>query len=164
MKKNNNFLFHFWLFKVCDFFFSKSSDRCTLQLAKSLENSTLCLIKPHALLEGKCGNILADITSNGFMIKAMKMFNLRRQNCEEFYEVYNGVSSDYLVRIKQHSTNDSLSKICFFCYSANGDRAIQWTIHCSGNRRCQSKCKSLSKFSKTLWSIRSGECFDYIIV
>lgn len=116
------------------------------------------------MLEGKCGNILADITSNGFVIKAMKIFNLRRQNCEEFYEVYNGVSSDYLVRIKPHSTNESLSKICFLCYAANGDRAIQWTIHCSGNRRYQSKCKSLSEFSRTLRSVRSGKCFNSIFV
>lgn len=49
------------------------------------------------MLEGKCGDILLYITENRFVIKAMKMFNLKRQICEEFYEVYNGVSSDYLV-------------------------------------------------------------------
>lgn len=41
----------------------------------------------------------------------MKMFNLPRKNCEEFYEVYNGVSPDYLVRIKQHSNHDRIPKI-----------------------------------------------------
>lgn len=49
------------------------------------------------MIEGKCGAILSHITENGFVIKAMKMFNLQRQNCEEFYEVYNGVTRDYLV-------------------------------------------------------------------
>lgn len=49
------------------------------------------------MLDGKCGDILLRITENNFVIKAMKMFNLKRQHCEEFYEVYNGVSSDYLV-------------------------------------------------------------------
>lgn len=89
---------------MCDFFFPKLSDENRLQIAKSLENSTLCLIKPHALLEGKVGDIIAFIQSNGFVIKAMKMFNLRRPNCEEFYEVYNGVSSDYLVMINLDSS------------------------------------------------------------
>lgn len=49
------------------------------------------------MLDGKCGDILLGITENSFVIKAMKMFNLKRQHCEEFYEVYNGVSPDYLV-------------------------------------------------------------------
>lgn len=75
-------------------------------MCKSFENSTLCLIKPHAVLEGKCGDILVHITNYGFVIKAMKMFNLSRQNCEEFYEVYNGVSPDYLVRIKQFTSQE----------------------------------------------------------
>lgn len=75
------------------------------------QNSTLCLIKPHAMLDGKCGDILMAIAEHGFVIKAMKMFNLRRQNCEEFYEVYNGVSADYLVRMKQHSTTERFRKI-----------------------------------------------------
>lgn len=84
--------------KVCDFFFpTKSSHTNQLNLSKSYENSTLCLIKPHAMLDGKCGDILLNITNSGFVIKGMKMFNLGRQNCEEFYEVYNGVSPDYLV-------------------------------------------------------------------
>lgn len=75
------------------------SDTNKLYLSKSLQNSTLCLIKPHAMIEGKCGDILSYITEHRFVIKAMKMFNLNRQMCEEFYEVYNGVSPDYLVCI-----------------------------------------------------------------
>lgn len=51
------------------------------------------------MLEGKFGDILLYITENRFVIKAMKMFNLKRQICEEFYEVYNGVTPDYLVRV-----------------------------------------------------------------
>lgn len=47
------------------------------------------------MLEGSCGEILECITENGFVIKAMKMFNLKRQICEEFYDVYNGVLPDY---------------------------------------------------------------------
>lgn len=53
------------------------------------------------MLDGKCGDILCCITENKFVIKAMKMFNLKRQNCEEFYEVYSGVSPDYLVGVNK---------------------------------------------------------------
>ncbi|XP_055319435.1 nucleoside diphosphate kinase 7 isoform X2 [Sitodiplosis mosellana] len=90
--------------KVCDFFFSTSSGVIKSNLCKSFENSTLCLIKPHAVLEGKCGDILLHIKNCGFVIKAMKMFNLCRQNCEEFYEVYNGVSPDYLQMVTELSS------------------------------------------------------------
>lgn len=51
------------------------------------------------MLEGKCGEVLQYITENGFVIEAMKMFNLERQICEEFFDVYNGVSPDYLVSV-----------------------------------------------------------------
>lgn len=49
---------------------------------------------------GKLGNILTYITDNGFTIHAMKMFNLERENCEEFYEIYKGVVAEYLVNKK----------------------------------------------------------------
>lgn len=38
-----------------------------------------------------------EIVGSGFIIAAMKMFDLPRENCEEFYEVYKGVVSHYLV-------------------------------------------------------------------
>lgn len=56
------------------------------------------------MLEGKCGEIMMQIVDNGFVVKAMKMFNLSRQNCEEFYEVYNGVSPDYLKMVTELSS------------------------------------------------------------
>lgn len=46
---------------------------------------------------GHLVDIVADITANGFIITAMKMFELGRENCEEFFEVYKGVVSEYLV-------------------------------------------------------------------
>lgn len=105
-QKHFNILF-IRLSKMCEFFFApKTFDGDKLCLAKSFENSTLCLIKPHAMLEGKCGEILCQITENGLVIKAMKMFNLQRQNCEEFYEVYKGVTRDYLVRGNRTKTNN----------------------------------------------------------
>lgn len=96
--------------QMCDCFFSGSSSK-RFHLCRSLECSTLCLIKPHAVLEGKSGEILCEITSNGFVIKAMKMFNLSRKNCEEFYEVYNGVLPDYLVRITNQTIDEQIPKL-----------------------------------------------------
>lgn len=52
------------------------------------------------MLEGKTGEIMSKITENGFQIRAMKMFNLARENCEEFYEVYNGVTAAYSVGLR----------------------------------------------------------------
>lgn len=96
---------------MCDFFFHDCPNDDELNLAKSFEKSTLCLIKPHALVEGKCGDILSEIIANGFVLKGLKMFNLGRQHCEEFYEIYNGVCPEYLVRMKQHSTIANFPKI-----------------------------------------------------
>lgn len=135
------------LAKAYDYFFPATSTSTNkLRLSKSLENTTLCLIKPHVLLDGTCGDILLEITNGGFVIKGMKMYNLRRQNCEEFYEVYNGVSSDYLVRVKEHSFHEQFLQIGFnvlsfflICYAANGDRIIQWTVHCIRNWLSQSQ-------------------------
>lgn len=95
---------------MCEYFFSSTSKN-RIHLCKSLENSTLCLIKPHAVLEGKSGDILHEITKNEFVIKTMKMYNLPRQNCEEFYEVYNGVSADYKVRIKRKTMDERIPKL-----------------------------------------------------
>ena len=49
---------------------------------------TLTMIKPDAVKNGHIGNILADITSAGFKIKAMKLTQLSRRDAEIFYEVH----------------------------------------------------------------------------
>lgn len=54
------------------------------------------------MLNGKTGQIMSQITKNHFQIRTMKMFNLTRENCEEFYEVYNGVIAAFSVRIQKY--------------------------------------------------------------
>lgn len=66
------------------------------KLAVSFEHTTLAIIKPHAMRK-HLGAILSEITENGFTFKGMKLFNLDRENCAEFLEVYKGVVPEYLV-------------------------------------------------------------------
>lgn len=87
------------LFKETNFFFGKSG----LQNSVQLKNSTACIIKPHAIKEGNLGNIISDITSNGFKITALRMLILEKVNCSEFYEVYRGVIPEYMVGLILYS-------------------------------------------------------------
>lgn len=49
---------------------------------------TLTMIKPDAVKNGHIGNILADITTAGFGIKALKLTQLSRRDAELFYAVH----------------------------------------------------------------------------
>ncbi|XP_974333.3 nucleoside diphosphate kinase homolog 7 [Tribolium castaneum] len=60
-----------------------------------LQNSTCCVIKPHAISEGKLGYIISFITDAKFKITAMQTFYFSNANAEEFLEVYKGVVSDF---------------------------------------------------------------------
>ena len=53
-----------------------------------MSNSTLGIIKPHAVLDGQLGAIVSDIQAAGLTIAAMHSFTLDRANAEEFLEVY----------------------------------------------------------------------------
>lgn len=53
-----------------------------------MSNSTLGIVKPHAVVDGQLGAIVADIQAAGFTIAAMHSFTLDRANAEEFLEVY----------------------------------------------------------------------------
>lgn len=85
--------------KDLEFFFPKINDR--LKVQAKFHRSTLCIIKPHAVKDGKVGAILKMITDNGFVITAMKMVHLDRKQCEEFYEIYKGIVGEYLQMVTQ---------------------------------------------------------------
>ena len=85
--------------KDLDFFFPKLNNQ--LKVQAKLHRSTLCIIKPHAVKEGKIGAILKMITDNGFAIAVMKMVHLDRKQCEEFYEIYKGIVGEYLQMVTQ---------------------------------------------------------------
>lgn len=90
-----------------DLFFSKSGDR--LKVQAKLHKSTLCIIKPHAVKEGKVGAILKMISDNGYTISAMKMCHLDRRQAEEFHEIYKGVVGEYLQMVTQLQSGSCLA-------------------------------------------------------
>ncbi|KAH9512371.1 Nucleoside diphosphate kinase 7 [Bulinus truncatus] len=58
-------------------------------------NSTLCLIKPHAVKAGLAGKIIMAIQDGGFHFTTIQMFHMEKANVEEFLEVYKGVLHEY---------------------------------------------------------------------
>ncbi len=66
-----------------------------LQSTTTLSNSTCCVIKPHAITEGKTGQILQSILESGFQIGAIEQFRLETNDASEFYEIYQGVVPEY---------------------------------------------------------------------
>uniref|UniRef100_A0A0A9WVC5 Nucleoside diphosphate kinase 7 n=2 Tax=Lygus hesperus TaxID=30085 RepID=A0A0A9WVC5_LYGHE len=60
-----------------------------------LKHSTCCVIKPHAVRDGKLGEIIEMIEGEGYTITAMRMFRLDNINAEEFLEIYRGVLPEY---------------------------------------------------------------------
>jgi len=59
------------------------------------EESSLCLIKPHIIKEGKLGPIIKAIQEAGFKFACMQMFYLDRECAVEFFDVYRGVLPRY---------------------------------------------------------------------
>lgn len=90
-----------------EFFFPPCNDN--LKVKAKLSKSTLCIIKPHAIKEGRIGEILKMIIENGFSITAMKMMNLTRNQCEAFYEIYKGVVDDYMSMVLQLQSGSCLA-------------------------------------------------------
>ncbi len=62
-----------------------------------LNNSTLGIIKPHAVAAGMVGKIISEIMRSGLglQISALKQQCLDKVNAEEFYEVYKGVVMEF---------------------------------------------------------------------
>lgn len=79
-----------------------------MQIAVQLQNSTLAVIKPHAIKEGNLGKIISDITTNGFKITALRMHILEKINCSEFYEVYRGIVPEYMVSFETGTLSISM--------------------------------------------------------
>uniref|UniRef100_A0AAY4CWS0 Nucleoside diphosphate kinase homolog 7 n=1 Tax=Denticeps clupeoides TaxID=299321 RepID=A0AAY4CWS0_9TELE len=77
-----------------EFFFPSTAGHSPSSTAK-FTDSTCCIIKPHAISEGLTGKILSSVSTAGFEISALQMFNMDRANAEEFFEVYKGVVAEY---------------------------------------------------------------------
>ncbi|CAH0766485.1 unnamed protein product [Diatraea saccharalis] len=78
------------------YFFPPPPLRSTrLRLTATLSNCTLCIVKPHAIREGKLGAALEAIDNGGFEVTALNMFMVENINAAEFYEVYKGIVPEY---------------------------------------------------------------------
>uniref|UniRef100_R4G3W0 Putative nucleoside diphosphate kinase domains-containing protein n=1 Tax=Rhodnius prolixus TaxID=13249 RepID=R4G3W0_RHOPR len=66
-----------------------------------LQDSTCCVVKPHAVKEGKLGEIMSEIEKKGFKITAMQMLHMNTANTEEFYEIYKGVLMEYTDMVQE---------------------------------------------------------------
>lgn len=77
------------------FFFPQGIDKKTPSATCTLRNSTCCIIKPHAIAEGKLGPIISYIMDSKFKITALQMIYLTSTTADEFLEVYKGVVSDF---------------------------------------------------------------------
>jgi nucleoside-diphosphate kinase len=67
-----------------------------------LTDSTLCLIKPHAVKAKATGQIIDQIINGGFDISAITTITFDRTTADEFLEVYKGVvpnASDYSIQL-----------------------------------------------------------------
>ena len=73
------------------------------------QNSTLGIVKPHAVKDGFLGDIIGDIVSSGLRISALRMFNVEKANAEEFYEVYKGVVREYPQMVEQLSSGPCIA-------------------------------------------------------
>ncbi|XP_062551017.1 nucleoside diphosphate kinase 7 isoform X3 [Armigeres subalbatus] len=91
------------------FVFGNNSVRLCLKSLALFKNSTLCIIKPHAVRQGLSGHIISQILEKGFTISAMKMFRFERANCEEFMEVYKEVVQEFESMVMQMISGDLLA-------------------------------------------------------
>lgn len=72
---------------------STSTQHCVT--ATCSENSSCVIVKPHCVLSGQFGSVVARIQAAGWDVKAVKLHNFERANAEEFYEVYKEVVQEY---------------------------------------------------------------------
>ena len=65
------------------------------------KDSTLCIVKPHAIISGSAGDIIKAVHEAGFDIQALGLYYIDKANAEEFFEVYKGVVSEYSGMVSQ---------------------------------------------------------------
>lgn len=81
-------------------------------------DSTCCIVKPQAFLDGKLGAIVDCIQEAGFGISGLEVIRFDRVKASEFHEVYNGVLYDFADMVTQLQSGPSvaleISMLAFF--------------------------------------------------
>lgn len=105
------------------FFFPQGLNKKPPAVPVELNNSTCCVIKPHAIEEGKLGPIITEITRNKYRISGMLMVYLTNPNAEEYLEVYKGVAADFHALLL--SFLDGPCVVMEICAAEPGDIDVQ---------------------------------------
>ncbi|KAI9101959.1 nucleoside diphosphate kinase [Phlyctochytrium arcticum] len=79
--------------EALDFLFNENAPK--LARTARFRDSTLAIIRPHAIQDGHAGQIIQDIIKEGYEITDLELFRLDTANAQEFLEVYKGVLSEY---------------------------------------------------------------------
>ena len=67
----------------------------------TLDSSTCCIIKPHAMKAKLLGKIMSSISAQGYEISAVSTLFFDRTSAEEFFEVYKGVVPEYVDHVSE---------------------------------------------------------------
>lgn len=83
-----------------EFFFKRGNNlNTTASMGRS--GATCVIVKPHSVLSGQFGSILAKIQQSGWNVIAAQLHNFERANAEEFYEVYKEVVQEYDMMVSE---------------------------------------------------------------
>ena len=79
-----------------------------IQLVSEIDDTTCCVVKPHALKAGDAGPIINMIANAGFEITGAMTVSLDTQTAGEFLEIYRGVAADYVESVKELSSGTAI--------------------------------------------------------
>ncbi|KAK4475254.1 hypothetical protein MN116_002328 [Schistosoma mekongi] len=77
--------------------------------APQLKNTTLCIIRPHAVSDGLTGKIWSAIREKGFIVTAARLYRLSKADAAEFLKVYKGVVQEYPEMLDQLSSGPCIA-------------------------------------------------------
>lgn len=92
--------------REANFFFGPKQRR---KNTAKLCDSTLGIVKPHAISSGQTGRILREISSAGLEITAVQLHNIEKANSQEFYEIYKGVVAEYNQMVEELSSGPCIA-------------------------------------------------------
>lgn len=91
--------------REAEFFFGAKQRKNTAKI----RDSTLGVVKPHAVIGGLTGCIMNEIYSAGLEITAVQLHNIEKVNAQEFYEVYKGVVAEYNQMVEELSSGPCIA-------------------------------------------------------
>lgn len=95
--------------KASRFLFASAS----MGLCACVRNCSVCVVKPHCLIEGNLGGVVTDIVNRGFNITGMRSLVLTKAQAEEFLIVYQNVLPNYKGMVDELSSGTCVAiEVC----------------------------------------------------